>query len=181
MSHRSSLQFSRACHDATRSKLASALLLALIAVGCSKTELPATGTPVVEGPVAVAAKRPEQPPSACEIVDASAMSAILGAAVLSQGGGESKCTYKATAGISPYAELEIERGDGEIAMKATRQMNKREPGIADPLAGLGDEAAQVGPAFFIRSGKDFVKIVFSGVTDPVPKAKAVLKLVGPKL
>ena len=181
MSHRRSLQSARACHDATRSKLASALLLALIAVGCSKPELPATDKPAVEGPVAAAAKRPERPASACDIVDASAMSAILGAAVLSQGGGESKCTYKATAGISPYAELEIERGDGEIAMKATRQMNKREPGIADPLAGLGDEAAQVGPAFFIRSGQDFVKIVFSGVTDPVPKAKAILKLVGPRL
>ena len=45
----------------------------------------------------------------------------------------------------------------------------------------GDQAAQMGPALMIATGEDLVTLITSGVDDLVPKAKAILALVKPKL
>ncbi|HEV2734445.1 MAG TPA: hypothetical protein VGV85_06380, partial [Longimicrobiaceae bacterium] len=52
---------------------------------------------------------------------------------------------------------------------------KMEPGIADPYAGIGDQAASVGPTLMIRTGEDLVNIVFSGVTDAPAAAKRIFE------
>lgn len=122
-------------------------------------------------PSAGAAARPELP--ACQLVTASEMSAIVGAPVAATPDGDGKCTYQPAAGSSPYVELTVARGDGEVAMQAVGAMNRHEPGIADPYAGLGDQAAAVGPALMIRTGKDLVTIVFSGVDDTPARAKRI--------
>jgi hypothetical protein len=67
----------------------------------------------------------------------------------------------------------VEWGEAETAMHATKAMNKQEPGIADPYAGIGDQAMSVGPVLWIRSGKDLVSIMLSGVDDAPAKAKRI--------
>lgn len=119
-----------------------------------------------------AAARQQLP--ACQLVTAKEMSAILGAPVAATQEGNHKCTYQPAEGMSPYVELEIGWGDGEVGMQAVGAMNRHEPGIADPYAGLGDQAAAVGPALMIRTGKDLVTIVFSGVEDRPARARKIL-------
>ncbi len=162
-----------------------ALVLAALAsfTGCSKSEpsvavAVAPAAPFASVPIVVAAN---QAMKACAMVSADEMAAILGGAVVANAHGRDQCIYSATSGPSPYAELKIDRGDGEIAMKSFGMMNRHEPGIVDPLAGLGDQAAQIGPAFMIRSGNDLVTIVFSGVDDTPKKAHAVFDIVKTKL
>ena len=113
------------------------------------------------------------------------MSEILGMAVVGvpdeSSSGVTKCVYTAPKSLSPDASVEVEWGEGQAAMSGVGMAKKAEPGIADPLDGLGDEAAQVGPVLFIRSGADLVKIYLTGVTDVVPAARKVLALVQAKL
>ena len=68
-----------------------------------------------------------------------------------------------------------------MAIQAVRTAGRAEPGLANPMAGLGDQAAQMGPALMITTGDDLVTPITSGVDDLVPKAKAILALVKPKL
>jgi hypothetical protein len=128
-------------------------------------------------PVTATPSRPS--PRACALVSETEMSTILGAPVVAEANdrsnGRTECIYKATAGISPYVELSVDWGDGEAAMAATGMMGKREPGLTNPYEGIGDQAAAVGPALMIRTGKDLVTIVFSGVSDAPAKAKQIFE------
>ncbi|MBK7974959.1 MAG: hypothetical protein IPK07_17310 [Deltaproteobacteria bacterium] len=125
-------------------------------------------------PGAAASPDAGHPPlPACQLVTASEMTAILGAPVATTADGDGKCTYQPGDGSSPYVELTIARGDGEVAMSAVGAMAKHEPGIADPYAGLGDQAAAVGPALMIRTGEDLMTIVFSGVDGAPAKARKI--------
>ena len=129
----------------------------------------------VAAAAATAPSRPSPHVGACALVSAAEMSAILGAPVAAdvtnRSGG--KCIYKAVSGISPYAELSVDWGDGKIAMKAMGMAEKHEPGLTSPYEGIGDEAAVVGPALMIRTGEDLVTIVFSGVADAPAKARRI--------
>jgi hypothetical protein len=87
----------------------------------------------------------------------------------------------ASGGPGPAVELRIEWGMAQIAIKGVGMAGRAEPGLASPLAGLGDQAAQLGPALMIASGEDLVTIIASGVDEVVPKAKAILALVKPRL
>ena len=50
-----------------------------------------------------------------------------------------------------------------------------EPGLADPLAGIGDQAVQAGPMLLIRRGEDLITLTLSGVDeDWATVAKAIL-------
>jgi len=115
--------------------------------------------------------------TACALVTQAEMSAIVGAAVVAEtndrSNGKTGCIYKAASGISPYVEFSVDWGSGEAAMMATGMMGKQEPGLTSPYAGIGDQAAAVGPALMIRTGEDLVTIVFSGVDDVPAKAKRI--------
>jgi hypothetical protein len=122
--------------------------------------------------------RPEKArATACELVTGAEMSVILGGKVVpkinDRSAGKTECIYTAAEGVSPYAELSLEWGSGADAMLAADMMNKREPGIADPYEGVGDQAVAVGPTLMIRSGDDLITLVFSGVDDVPARARRI--------
>lgn len=150
---------------------APALLLLL--AGCSGTD--STPSPAADASPATSAgaAKPATGMSACEIVTGAEMSAILGAAVGANEGQTSEaktdCTYHPPGTVSPFVELAIEWGSGEAGMAGAGIASKMEPGVADPYAGLGDQAFAVGPTLMIRNGADLVRITTSDVDD-VPAA-----------
>jgi len=163
------------------------LLLALTTInGCSKSD--DTSTPGSAVPAATTAKPAQAPavaaaPSresakACDLVTSAEMSTILGSAVVGaesnhKSSGKTECIYKPATGISPYVEFSVEWGEGETAMNSMGAMAHTEPGITNPYAGIGDQAAAVGTSLMIRSGADLITITFSGVDDAPPKAKKI--------
>ena len=128
---------------------------------------------------------PAAKPTACSLVSADEMSKIFGStlqAVANEGSADkTECIYSPAAGISPYIELTVEWGEGETAMRAVGSMSRAEPGIADPYAGIGDQAAAVGTALMIRTGEDLVTITFSGVDDAPAKARQIFATLKAKL
>jgi len=160
------------------------ILAAVLLAACSKQE-PAMPSATVNAPAATAAAAPAKPvPMACEMVTPAAMSAILGAEVVArpdEGAGRTGCIYKPASGTGPAVELRVEWGAAQMAIKRVGMAGRAEPGLANPLAGLGDQAAQMGPALMIATGEDLVTLTTSGVDDVVPKAKAILALVKPRL
>ena len=113
------------------------------------------------------------------MVTQAEMSTILGGLVIAAANdrshGQTECIYSAASGISPYAELKVEWGSGPAAMMGAAMFAAKEPGVVDPLGGLGDQALQVGPMLMIRNGEDLVTIVFSGVDDILPKARRIFE------
>jgi len=150
---------------------------------CSKPEAPTQSVAAAQAAKTVA--EPTAKPTACSMVTQEQISEILGMAVIGvpdeSSSGVTKCVYTAPKSLSPDASVEVEWGEGQAAMMGVAKANQQEPGITDPLDGLGDEAAQVGPVLFIRSGDDLVKIYLTGVTDAVSAAQKVLALVQAKL
>jgi hypothetical protein len=116
-------------------------------------------------------------PQACTLVTAAEMSAILGTAMVAEpdehSSGTTACLYKPASGPMPAIELAVSWGDGEVAMKGVGMANRQEKGLATPYDGIGDEAAAAGPALFIRSDEDLIKIVFSGVEHAPAAAKQI--------
>lgn len=164
------------------------VLLALTAInGCSKpadtsaavSAAPAASTAKpTQAPQAVAAAASRESAKACDLVTSAEMSAILGSTVVGaesnhKSSGKTECIYKPAEGISPYVEFSVEWGEGEAAMNSMGAMAHAEPGIANPYAGIGDQAAAVGTSLMIRSGADLITITFSGVEDAPPKAKEI--------
>jgi hypothetical protein len=122
--------------------------------------------------------------TACEMVTAAEMSALLGGAVTAQNGptnGQTACTYNPVAGISPYAELKVEWGSGEAAMMGASFANAHEPGLAEQSDGLGDQAVSVGPATMIRRGDDLVTVTLSGVDDIDARIRSIYALVDKRM
>ena len=156
---------------------ASSLFLA----GCS----PPSANPVTESAKAAAQPAPEPKQlSACEMVTAAEMTVLLGGSVTAQDGptnGQTSCNYRAVNGNSPNAELKIEWGSGEGGMIGAGLANSQEPGLADPLAGLGERAVSMGPAIMIKRGEDLVTIMLSGVDDRMPAVKGIYALVDKRM
>ena len=119
------------------------------------------------------------------MVTAAEMSAIAGQPLVvdgESGTGTNACHYKNADGSTfPRIELQIDWGNGAVAMAGTNMLGRLEPGITDPLAGLGDQATAVGPAFFVRVGDDFVNIMIMGVDDSVAAAKRILSVMRPRM
>ena len=156
---------------------ASFLLLA----GCS----PSSKTGAAESPKAAAQPAPEPKQlTACEMVTAAEMTVLLGGPVTAQAGptnGQTSCNYRAVNGSSPYAELKIEWGSGEGGMMGASFANSQEPGLADPLAGLGERAVSMGPAIMIKRGEDLVTVMLSGVDDRMPSVRGIYALVDKRM
>ena len=159
-------------------KLNRVLAIAFIGAwlcGCGKNDPPPAPPAATALPVEAANKVV----SACELVTAAEMSAILGASVAATAKDravKAQCIYQASSGISPRLDFTIDWGDGDVAMKAAAAMKRIKPTISDPLAGIGDEAIIVGPTLMVRSGDDFIQLVFSGVDDVVGKGAKIVTL-----
>jgi hypothetical protein len=167
--------------------VAAWVVLSLSLVGlsaCSKPEAPASSvavaTPQVP-PVAVPAAKP----SACSMVSQEQMSEILGKSVVSapdeSSSGVTKCVYTAPTSLSPDAWVSVEWGEAQTARMGAGLASQQEPGLVDPLDGLGDEAFMTGPVLFVISGEDVVQIYLTGVPEIAPPAAKILALVQPKL
>ena len=158
------------------------LLLSLPAIhGCSSPPATAASDAVADAPSltteTVAAAAPEQTLKACDLVTPKEMSAILGSDVDAEpnegSSGKTECIYKPAEAVSPYVEFSVEWGEGETAMTAMGTMGQIEPGSTSPYDGIGDQAATVGTALWVRSGEDLVRITFSGVDDAPAKARKI--------
>jgi hypothetical protein len=157
-----------------------AALIALAALtGCGAGKPPQAADTATAGQAALTAAiaRAQKPTAkACQMVTEAEMSSILGVAVtakdLTHSSGATDCKWSTPSGF-PAVELEVDWGDGEVAMGAASIMNRREPGITSPYDGLGDQAIAVGPALMIQTGEDLIKMIFTGVTDAPAKAKKI--------
>jgi hypothetical protein len=78
-------------------------------------------------------------------------------------------------------QLEVDWGDGEVAMGAYTMMNRNKPGIASPYEGVGDQAVAIGPTLMIRTGEDLMQLIFSRVEDAPAKAKKIFQTAKPRL
>ena len=112
------------------------------------------------------------------------MATILAAPVTARGQGAAEgngdCSYVASGG-TVVATLTIARGDADAAMSAVGVARRVGPDLTGPLAGLGDQAAQVGPAFWIRRGEDLVTIAIFRPGDMTDQAKRVYALVDQRI
>jgi len=164
----------------------SLTLAALLAIACSRSaDSGGDSAGAVRSTPAVASPQEKERPRACALVTAVEMSAILGRAVTAEpndrSSGKTECVYKPASGISPYVEFSVDWGGGEAAMTAMGMMGQVEPGLANPYAGLGDQAAAIGPTLMIRTGEDLVNIVFSGVDDAPAAARRIFDTAKPRL
>lgn len=123
-------------------------------------------------------------PTACTLVTAAEMSEVLGATLTSEPddrGGQTKCSYSPQEGFAPYAELQINWDDGKAGMAGAQAMGEQLKDVMNKFAGLGDEAAAVGPMILIRRGTDLITLVLSGVDDSAGKAKQIYAIVDGQL
>jgi hypothetical protein len=125
-------------------------------------------------------------PTACELISAADMSAVLGsavAAVADNRGGQTKCTYEAAGAEigGAYAEVQLNWGDGVAGMKGVGAVEPQLGQVMSKLAGLGDQATSVGPMILIRRGSDLITLVISGVPDSTSKAKRIYGLLDSRL
>ena len=125
-------------------------------------------------------------PTACGLVSAADMSAVLGTAVgavADDRGGQTKCTYETAGGElgAPYAEVQLNWGDGASGMKGAGIMEPELGAAMSKLSGLGDQATSVGPMILIRRGEDLITLVISGVPDDSAAAKSIYGLLDTKL
>lgn len=123
----------------------------------------------------------QEPKTACQMVSAEQMSAILGSTVtaepISDSVGKTDCNYAPKEGSMPMAQLSIEYGSAEAAMTAGGMLGRIEPGMTNPYEGLGDQAAAIGPAVWIRQGDDLVIITVFGVDASDAAVKRIYELV----
>ncbi len=160
--------------------LAVALLAALCACAKSSettsagttTTAEATSAPTTDVGAAVAAANKRDDP--CSYVTVSEMRAILHTAVAARVSGGNKCVYELPSGPGPRSQIEVDRGDGRIAMKSAGAMGS-------PLKGVGDQAVSVGPTIMVRTGEDLVQVQMSGVQAPIQKATTIYNIVKKRL
>lgn len=125
-------------------------------------------------------------PTACGLVSAEEMSGVLGNAVAATAddrGGQTKCTYEAAGGElgGPYAEVQLNWGDGESGMAGAGAMESQLGEAMGQLAGVGDQATTVGPMILIRRNEDLITLVISGVRDNTDAAKRIYELLDARL
>ena len=166
------------------------LFSASIFGGCSKASNANDSTVASAAPSssAVASAAHQKTVKACDMVTAKEMSAILGSEVVATpsdgSNGKTECIYKTDKPIThttPYVDLSVDWGSGEGGMEASGALNKHEPGVADPYAGIGDEAAMSGPALMIKTGEDLMTIVLSGVNDFPGTARKIYDTAKPRM
>lgn len=184
----------------------SLLLATLASAGCSKQE----SSPPAATPAATAEATPPAAPaqaqhaSACELVTASEMSAILGGTVQASAGGNERppaateCIYQSAgatttgsgldelASANPYAEVEVDWGGGDpVVLGASADLANAAATMdaANPLKGLGDRAYQVtADQVFISTHGNLMMIRFARQSvDAKAKARRIFEAAQPRM
>ena len=124
--------------------------------------------------------------TACQLISAGDMSAILGkavAAVADDRGGQTKCTYESMDQEigGAYAEVQLNWGDGAAGMAGVGAMKPQLGKVMGQFSGLGDQATSVGPMILIRRNNDLITLVISGVHDSTAAAKRIYGLLDERL
>jgi hypothetical protein len=156
------------------------IALLLVAGGCSKRDAAATQAK----PEAPAGSAQQAARTACAMVTAAEMSAIVGTTLSAEGengGGTTTCRYHPAERSIPYVELAIDWGGGSAGMIGFDIFGRLEPGAAERLAELGDEASAIGPGLMVRTGDDLVRLTFLGVDDDVAAAKRIINEMRPRM
>ena len=183
----------------------SLALATMFSVGCSRQESPpAAAAPAASTEQATAAAAPAPHATACELITAAEMSAILGGTVQASPGGNERppaateCIYQsgapmpsedemargATAG--PYAEVEVDWGGGDpevLDTSAGLVNGASNLDAADPLKGLGDRAYKVtADQVFISTHGNLMMIRFMPRAGDVPaKARKIFETAQPRM
>jgi hypothetical protein len=159
---------------------AAATSTLLLLAACNKTNPgPAPASSVSAD---AAADRAPKELSACDFLTAEEMSTLLGGRVTRDPPTRGDtCVYSPAQEPGPFAELKFEPGDGEAAMMGAGFANRQEPGLVDPLVGVGDQALSVGPVVMIRRGEDLITIRLPGVDDPLRRIKLIYGAINAKL
>lgn len=183
----------------------SLALATMFSAGCSKQEAsPAAGAPAAAAEAAAAAPAPAQHATACELVTAAEMSAILGGTVQASAGGNERppaateCLYQSPtatntgsgldelASAGPYAEIEVDWGGGDPAVldsSAGLVNGASTLDAADPLKGLGDRAYKVtNDQVFISTKGNLMMIRFARRSeDAAAKARKIFETAQPRM
>lgn len=170
-------------------KLQTIALTLLVALqGCSGQQAGDEGTAQVPAQAQasaiqtpVAAQAPVQVPGgtamACNRVDASQMTAILGTAMTAVANDETPgvtaCSYSPSSGVGPSVEFMVSSGDGPATLQSVTEMKNYDPEPAKAYAGIGDRADVLGGAVVIQDGEDLVSIRLTGVSDPPAVARKI--------
>lgn len=156
------------------------LVLAL-ALGVGACGGPATGSSPAGAPREAAAAPVST--TACATISAAEMSNIVGQPVAAEAddGNGSVCTFRPGPDRMPFIEVRIERGGGEAAMVSARLLRSLEPGISDPLDGIGDQASASGPVLMVRTGDDLVQLTLWGVADHLDAARRIIATMRPRM
>jgi hypothetical protein len=159
-----------------------AICIAVAGSGCSKNDAAAPAATAAAAKSGPAGQPGAKQASACDLVTAAEMSAILGGAVSAAPGGnerppsQTECIYSSAGGSNPYAELEVDWGGGELQSfnSAAKMAGGAAPGSTDPLKGLGDAAYQVaGMQLFVSTGGNLMMIRFLPGAYDVKKARRI--------
>jgi hypothetical protein len=152
---------------------------ALLLAGCNKTgngPAPASSPAAARPAAAEAVAAEPQELAACDFLTAEEMSTLRDPPRQSN-----TCVYSPAQDSGPFAELKFEPGDGQAAMMGAGFANRHEPGLVDPLAGVGDQALTVGPVVMIRRGEDLITIRVTGVDDALRRIKLIYATINAKL
>lgn len=163
-----------------RRLLATGLLF--VATACSRQDAAPAQSNGVPPPLAAPASRDAEK-TPCEMTTAAEVSTIVGATLVvdDEAGGSNTCRYRPASGSMPSVEIQVDRGGGAAAMTATGLLARREPGITDPLAGIGDQAVAIGPALWVRVGEDLITLTLFGVEDGPTAARRIVTLMRPRM
>lgn len=157
---------------------------ALLAAGCGgRAETAATAGDAAAAPSTPAASSTSSP-AACTLVTAAEMSAFVGTPLTAgaeEGGGAATCRYAPPAASMPSIEVKVEWGSGEIAMAAMGVFGRLEPGVAEALAGVGDQATAIGPAVMIRTGADLITLTLLGVDERPALIRRIVQTMRPRM
>src|SRR5688572_7659294 len=98
-----------------------------------------------------------------------------------EGSGGTTCRYKPASAGAPFVEITVDWGAGNVGMMSTGLLARIEPGISDPLTGIGDQAAAIGPRLMIRTGEDLLTLTLWGVDDSVASARRIVDTMRPRM
>lgn len=117
------------------------------------------------------------PHTACGLVTAAEMSAILGTVVTGtakDADGATACSYAPTVGSGSSAQIMISWGDGESTLQMVRAMKDHDAAADLPYQGIGDDAVYEKPAVVVRQGKDLIGVAVFGAADLPAAVKKII-------
>lgn len=168
-----------------RHRLALLIVAVAIGVACAKREDAATASS--ESQLAPTTT-PAAARTACAMLTAADMSTLLNRRMTSEALDEAfatTCTYEPEGDASmPHVSIKVTWGDGKVALASSGLLNRLVPDmktVSNPLVGIGDQAAAIGPRYMVRTGEDLVEIEVFGVDEAPTLVRRAIDLMRPRM